>query len=338
MIAFKKIALLFILGTTLSCGSDDVDGEEKKPTVLVDENESDLAGENDEEKEEEQENTEEMLSKEKGELPYFLEGENSIAANLEWSRVEVLSDEFNAPTFDDSKWQNTDATRWIGRPPGIFKKNTVAQSDGTLQLTVYQLDTPEVVNGNTFTHAGTNITSWKRADVGMYFETRMKANKTFMSSTFWLINKHGEFEGCDDRVAELDIQECVGEVTNTAAWAQSFDQAMHSNTHSRNVTCEETPTGSKGGDKKTTKKVWEAYHVYGAWWKSPKEIIFYLDGKEVYTVVPVVDFDLEMYVRLVTETYDWNKAPVDGGMTGSKEERTTYYDWVRTWELKEKTK
>jgi len=36
---------------------------------------------------------------------------------------------------------------------------------------------------------------------------------------------------------------------------------------------------------------------------------------------------------LVVETYDWNPVPADGGMTGTEAERTTSYDWVRTWEL-----
>ena len=44
-------------------------------------------------------------------------------------------------------------------------------------------------------------------------------------------------------------------------------------------------------------------------------------------------YDLPMYLRLVTETYDWNPVPADGGLTGSFEERTTKYDWVRTWKL-----
>lgn len=42
-----------------------------------------------------------------------------------------------------------------------------------------------------------------------------------------------------------------------------------------------------------------------------------------------------MHLRMVVETYDWNPVPADGGMDASKKDRTTYYDWVRTWELKE---
>ena len=68
-----------------------------------------------------------------------------------------------------------------------------------------------------------------------------------MSSTFWLINNQKDGEGCDVRTTELDIQECVGQVTTDQDWAQQKFREMGSNTHSRNTACPETPTGSKGG-------------------------------------------------------------------------------------------
>lgn len=269
-----------------------------------------------------------------GNLPFFI-GNNPAPTGKQWAKLNDLSDEFDGSSFDEVKWKNTDPQRWVGRPPGIFKKNTVSVADGNLKLTSYKLDTPEVVNGNTFTHAGSNITSNTKAQVGQYFECKMKANKTFMSSTFWLINNTSGVTGCDKRTTELDIQECVGEITGTAAFAQTFDETIHSNTHSRNTTCAETPTGSEGNNSSIGAKVWADYHVYGAWWKSPTEVEFYLDGVKVYTITPPADFDLPMQLRLVVETYDWNPVPADGGMTGTEEERTTYYDWVRTWELKD---
>ncbi len=266
-------------------------------------------------------------------LPYFIEVDPTPSGKT-WSKIENLSDEFNDGSLDENKWLNTDPNRWIGRAPGIFKKNTVIEAENNLMLTAYQLDTPEVVNGNTFTHAGSNIYSKEAAQVGYYFECKMKANKTFMSSTFWLINNRNDGTGCDKRVTELDIQECVGQITGTANFAQKFDETIHSNTHSRQTDCTATPTGSAGDDSEVGAKVWEDYHVYGAWWKSATEIEFYLDGKKVYTITPKANFDLPLYLRMVVETYDWNPVPSDGGMTGNEEERTTYYDWIRTWELK----
>ncbi len=266
-------------------------------------------------------------------LPYFVD-EDPAPDGMTWSKITSLSDEFDGTSLDETKWLNTDPGRWVGRAPGIFKQNTVSIENGNLKLTTYKLDAPEVVNGNTYTHAGSYIGSKTPAQVGTYAECRMKANKTFMSSTFWLINHRNEQTGCDVRVTELDIQECVGQVTTDANWAQTFDETMHSNTHSRQANCNETPTGSAGNNTGLGGKAWADYHVYGAWWKSATEVQFFLDGKKVYTVTPKANFDIEMYMRMVVETYDWNPVPADGGMTGTEEERSTYYDWVRTWELK----
>ena len=70
------------------------------------------------------------------------------------------------------------------------------------------------------------------------------------------------------------------------------------------------------------------------WWKSKSEVWFYLDGKLTEKVTPPADFDLDMYLRMVVETYDWNPVPEDGGMNLPLEDRTSTYNWVRTWKLK----
>lgn len=267
------------------------------------------------------------------ESPYLFE--DVSPDGKKWTKVEKLSDEFSEATLDEIKWKNTDPARWIGRAPGLFKKNTVSQANGNLLLTADILPAPEVVNGNTFTHAGSNITSNNAAEVGWYFECRMKSSKTFMSSTFWLINVKNEATGCDVRTTELDIQECVGQISGTDSWSQDFDKRMGSNTHSRNTTCTETPTGSLGNHTAIDGKTYEDYHVYAAWWKSSTEIQFFLDGKKVATVTPTAEFNLKMYLKMVVETYDWNPVPTDGGMTGTAEDRATYYDWVRTWKLED---
>jgi len=265
--------------------------------------------------------------------PFFNANQNPLPNGKKWVKVEAMSDEFNDSSFNVNKWKNTDPNRWIGRPPGLFTESTVSEKNGNLRLTCKKLPSPRVVNGKTFTHEGSNITSHTAGQVGYYFEARMKANKTFMSSTFWLINNANDTNGCDKRTIELDIQECVGQIVGTANFAQNFNRTIHSNTHSRNTTCATTPTGSVGGNKELYNKVYESYHVYAAWWKSKTEIVFYLDGNKVYSITPKADFDLPLYLKLVTETYDWNPVPSDGGMKGTWGERTTFYDWVRTYKL-----
>ncbi|MEM9339136.1 MAG: glycoside hydrolase [Bacteroidota bacterium] len=265
--------------------------------------------------------------------PVFNPGQDPKPSGKKWQAVKKLSDEFDGSSLNTAKWQNTDPRGWKGRAPGLFTKEAVSVSDGNLMITSKKLDAPQTVNGAEFTHQGGMLTSMNPAFPGYYFECRMKANKTFMSSTFWLINKKNEGKECDKRITELDIQECVGFINSTAKWTQNFDESMHSNTHSRGTVCDDTPVGKSGNNEATSGKVYDDYHVYGAWWKNKNEIQFYLDGDLQYTVKPPADFDLKMYLKMVVETYNWNPVPDDGGMTGTFTERTTFYDWVRTWEL-----
>ncbi len=248
-----------------------------------------------------------------------------------WEKVEILSDEFEGNSLNTSKWA-VNVSTWIGRPPGIFKTNAVKVKDGNLQITNYKLGSAETVNGNRYTHAGGLVRSINSTLYG-YYECKMKASRTFMSSTFWLINQRNELSGCNRRVTELDITETVGVNSGGASWINNTIRSMNSNTHSRNVQCNSTPVGQEGGKEGLGGQSWEAYHTYGAWWKNKNEVLFYLDGKFVYKIKPPSDFNLPMYLRLVTETYDWNPVPNGGGMQGSADSRTTYYDWVRTYKL-----
>lgn len=265
--------------------------------------------------------------------PTFNSEQDPKPGGKNWVLVEELSDEFKGKKLDESKWNNIDPKGWKGRAPGIFKKDVVSVKGGKLRHTVYQLAAPELKYNKTWTHAGGFVGSKKAAQIGYYFEAKMKSSKTFMSSTFWLINKPAESKGCDQRTIELDIQECVGQVTTDGDWAQNKYREMGSNTHSRNTACPETPTGSKGEHTDIGAPAYDDFHIYAAWWKSATEIQFFLDGNYLYTITPKADFNLPMYLRMVTETYNWNPPPKDGGMSSSFKDRTTYYDWVRTWKL-----
>jgi len=262
--------------------------------------------------------------------------------------MDSLSDEFNDGTsFDEDKWYTSPETytNWRGRIPGIFAREAISVQDGNLRIRASKLDDPiPVTQGGQqlfWTHQGGLVRSKKTGLPGTYYECRMKANQTFMSSTFWLINLASQAgQGCERRVTELDITECVGNVTTTAGWAQSKDESMSSNTHDRrpaNQGC--TPNASSGnGVSLPNGKVYDDFHIYGAWWKSANEVLFFLDGEYQYTITPPSDFNLPMHVMMVVETYDWNP-PMDGsdGMNLPESQRFTTYDWVRSWSLSTQT-
>ncbi len=254
----------------------------------------------------------------------------SPPAGKVWIAVESMSDEFN-DSFDATKWAKN-YSGWAGRKPGLFVTSAVTMGDGNMRITADLLDNPY----DGWTHEGGLVRSLNKAydTWSPYFECRMKANKTFMSSTFWLINQSQDEAGCDKRVTELDIDETVGYNSGGASWIDNMMRRMNSNTHSRNIPsgCDFS-TGSVGNNAELGELSSANYHVYGCWWKSPTEILFYLDGNYVGTVTPVAPFTIGMNLRFVVETYDWNPPPADGGMNGTWDDRTTYYDWVRTWEL-----
>ncbi|SFF68233.1 Glycosyl hydrolases family 16 [Salegentibacter agarivorans] len=266
--------------------------------------------------------------------PYLKKGDDQDLLRKDWELVKSMSDEFNGKKINEKKWQIS-GQGWIGRPPGLFLPENINVQEGKLQITANMLPEEVTRNNNTFTHGGGYVGSRESMKYG-YYECRMKANKTFMSSTFWLINERKDAKGCLKRTTELDIQECVGEITNDAKWMANFDSSMNSNTHSRDIPTNcDFKQGSEKAKAYIGSKVYDDFHVYGVWWKSEDEVLFFLDGKFHSKVNPPADFNIPMHLRMVVETYDWNPVPPDGGMNYLKEERTTSYDWVRTWKLKE---
>lgn len=267
--------------------------------------------------------------------PFFLKGEDPKPEGTKWKLIKPMSDEFKKKKIDDEKWQIS-GQGWIGRAPGLFQAENIKVAKGKLQITTRKLPKPVIKKGKTFTHGGGYVGSKSGMTYG-YYECRMKANKTFMSSTFWLINNRRNVKECDRRTTELDIQECFGQITTDKGFTKNFDAQMNSNTHSRDIPEDcDFKTGRIPAKSKMGGKVYDDYHVYAVWWKSKDELLFFLDGEFQSKVKPVADFNLEMHLRMVVETYNWNPVPADGGMQGSVEERTTFYDWVRSWQLIDK--
>ncbi|MEO1450765.1 MAG: family 16 glycosylhydrolase, partial [Bacteroidota bacterium] len=272
--------------------------------------------------------------------PTFSPGQDPKPAGKKWEKIDNMSDEFNGSSLNTSKWDNQDP-QWKGRAPALFSVNAVSVGGGDLKIEADDNLTQQEKNQNPgFTHQGGLVRSINKATYG-YYETRMKANKTCLSSTFWLFNKRNEFTGCDERTTELDVTENVGinayRDDPSKNWINQIITTINSNTHSRGVVGNPgcgIPVGQNGDKSPIGEEAWRDYHVYGVWWKNATELIFFLDGNEVHRITPPADFDLGMYLRMVVESYDWNK-PRAGwdGMNESLANRTTYYDWTRSWRL-----
>lgn len=77
----------------------------------------------------------------------------------------------------------------------MFTHDNVVVKDGKLSITVGKLDEPVQIQQygkqDQYTHYGAIIRSLEAGQPGWYYDCKMKANQTVMSSTFWLMTKHG---------------------------------------------------------------------------------------------------------------------------------------------------
>jgi len=257
-----------------------------------------------------------------------------------WVINAQFSDEFDGNELDQSKWMNEFNGGWKGRQPAWFNPEAVSVSDGNLKIKSGALSKTKKFGKAEYTMYGGAVSSiTKEAHFG-YYECKAKASKIAMSTTFWMSNDKVPFTENDDCETdsysqELDIQEAVGGSTTF----EKFRNGMNSNTHYRYVKCGEKKETfiSKGSDVKLKSNVYDAYHIYAAWWKDAHEVTFYANDEESETVQFRTDiskkpFDRPMQINMVTETYNWQPAPSVADLE-NPEINTAYYDWVRSYSL-----
>ncbi|MGY6647553.1 glycosyl hydrolase [Wenyingzhuangia sp. IMCC45574] len=277
--------------------------------------------------------------------PYFTINDPTPSGKT-WEAVTELTDEFEGPEIDSNKWFTDPGAHpyllWYGRKPALFQEKNLKIKNKELTIEVGKLPTPITrsgwgANGTPvdYTFYGGILRSKTTTRVGNYYECRMKMNKTELGGGFWLMG----FNNDCNKKHEIDITESVGVMSDEAtAWMKQkgWDEIFHSNALRRNDIC--NTNNIKDSDYiRTPTKNHEKYYVYGFWWKSTTELLFYLDGEYQYTLTPPVPMDQEMYMQFSIESYDWNPVPENGSRAelGSLEERTTYVDYIRTFKLVE---
>ncbi len=257
-----------------------------------------------------------------------------------WELSAQYSDEFDGNSLDLDKWRKKHPF-WNGRKPAWFNPASISVGDGYMKITNGILDNP--FNG--YEIYGGAVTSKNENTKFAYYECRLKASSTRMSTTFWLENRKAPLPGgCggDSYSQELDIVETIGDATRHPNYATH----MKSNTHFRWKNCnggneqffsKGTTTGPIKAPDGSNQESDEGFHTYGAWWKDANEVTFYLDNEQGETVPFRTDktatpFNRGMFICMVTETYDWEQRPTDASLTDPNR-NTSYYDWVRVWVL-----
>ncbi|MFD2256301.1 family 16 glycosylhydrolase [Luteolibacter algae] len=267
-----------------------------------------------------------------------------------WAVNPDFTDEFESGKLDTGKWFQK-SPYWVdGRPPATFKAENVSVEDGNLRIINTRLNPTEGRGGkpgDTYSYAGGAVASRSDQALYGYYETRMKASLSTMSSTFWLKNlpKEVTYVGEDGKIIterhrqELDIIETVGAPTRFPTWNRQFNANTHYQIHSNDI--EATPslqTPGPKGDEKSIPPTADDFHTYGLWWVDARTLHFYYDGKFLFTINPSTEYNTQpfsrsMYMHLVTETYDWEPGLPDDETLKDPAKNSTYYDWVRSYIL-----
>jgi hypothetical protein len=147
-----------------------------------------------------------------------------------------------------------------------------------------------------------------------YYEVRMKASPTPMSSTFWLKNLSNTVKYIDENGKlvteqhrqELDIIETVGTPTRFPKWNRQFNANTdyHANVKGGGGPPQLDVPGPKD-ELATIDNTAEGFHTYGLWWVDAKTLHFYYDGKFRFTIHPGTKYNPQpfarpMYMHMVT--------------------------------------
>ncbi|MHC4252340.1 MAG: family 43 glycosylhydrolase, partial [Planctomycetota bacterium] len=117
-------------------------------------------------------------------------------AGHEWQRVAELSDDFGGAQVDGTKWL-THHPYWKGREPSRFDPANVSVRDGKLRLRsttdVDDLSGVKDPKKDVWVRSACLSSKRRSASYG-YYETRMRASRLSMTSSFWFQGKYSEID------------------------------------------------------------------------------------------------------------------------------------------------
>lgn len=227
-----------------------------------------------------------------------------------WEPNTALSDEFDGSELNQQKWRNRHAW-FMGKAPGLFKPDNVVVTNGNLELRTTPLD--ERFRSRWM--ASPSISSLRPIAGLGYYEARIKAAPSSLDSAFFLQIKSGQ---------EIDISENYGLSVNHP----DMQYQARSNTHWQN--------------KRHTHLIGTIispntnWHVYGAWYKSPKEVQIYVDGRYVGSHNLQGDFTKSMYMIFDVEPSKEQGIPDVAALLANPRAYVMQVDWVRSWVLAKK--
>jgi hypothetical protein len=235
-----------------------------------------------------------------------------------WLFVPSLSDEFNGAQLDPRKWM-PHHPYWEGRAPSKFREGNVRVADGRLQLS----STSRVASMSDVRRPLVDIwvnsaaVSSVAPTVGLgYYESRIKASRLSMTSSFWFQNQGGE----------IDVVEQVGKPSNPTL--SGITRFMNSNIHVTNNGKMDNSPQLIPMDSTAAND----YHVYAMWWRDSRTVTFYLNGRPKSTVHLKAALATPMWMFFDTEVFTWAGLPTIASLKDTSANRMLV-DYVRAWKL-----
>lgn len=229
-----------------------------------------------------------------------------------WVLREEMSDEFDGPSLDTSKWK-LGARAWKGRPPTFFHPANVSVDGGELILRINRHPAGEALPEG-YTHTSGFIHSRERVLYG-YVEAELRLMDAPWVSGFWMTY------GTKEWSTEIDICEnCPG--------TEGRSHDLNSNLHVFRSPPEEggvTEHQSSSQRYKVPFDLRDDYHTWGLEWDE-EHIRFYIDGV-LFRESANEHWRQPLVINLNNETNKWFGALPDDERT-EEDYRVRY---VRVW-------
>ncbi|MCF2948208.1 family 16 glycosylhydrolase [Paraglaciecola aquimarina] len=267
----------------------------------------------------------------------------NINSTAKWELIDEVSDNFNyvgktAEFYD--KWHDNHIRGWKGPGATYFSAQHSALENGLLVLSASAV--PEPQQGKPADYGGFKskktiytgfVTAKRNIEYPIFVEASMKISSLALASNFWMLS--------DDDKYEIDVTETYGD-TDYNAKQMSTNYHIFKRDPGTNDYLEDY--GHKAKHYQTPDKALlnKDFHRFGFYWKSPKHMEFYLDGKLVRVLSTETDltdpdghfFDRPLRIIFDMEDHVWRAKK---GITPSLEQlddpskNKMYVDWTRAY-------
>ncbi len=230
-----------------------------------------------------------------------------------WVPVSSLSDEFDGPALDATKWHDHDPG-WKGRPTALFDPSCVRIEAGELQLLARPADNQQTLPPG-FTHLSGFVKAKHERRYG-FFEIRAKVLDADLVSVFWL------YQHTPEEWTEIDIIECP-------AGVPEFRRVLPTNVHRFHAPGYRPEPGKNLYDSFGWTAPFDLaadYHVYGLEW-SERLIRWYVDGRMIRERANEY-WHQPLHICLNIEANPHFKALATNGPFPG----IYHIDYIRTWE------